>query len=292
MKNLFTSFQRSFSISQQLIALICTLWFIPSNNAPAQQNGIYQSCDFIITETGAKFIRWHAKTAHTYFIQVSDSADHLRKWNYAPLIESGYDHEISHEVNGIAEKGFFRLHYTDQAIPPGKTVETADFDSDGLTNSQEIEPPFPLVATCPLNSDTDGDGLSDGFERTHCFDPNDANPSDPNLGPAGDPDNDGLTNLAEASLGTDPNEPNTDNDTLDDGQDADPTETLIDWQKTAEPKFAVVELVSQDIDDLTFLDLSDKGTVAWSACRILRINRQLIVRRQSSRRAHDRRLRI
>lgn len=111
MKNLFTSFQRSFSISQQssnccFVALICALWLLPSSSAPAQQNGIYQSCDFIITETGAKFIRWHAKTAHTYFIQVSDSADHLRKWNYALLIESGHDQEISHEVNGTPEKGF------------------------------------------------------------------------------------------------------------------------------------------------------------------------------------------
>ncbi len=178
----------------------------------AQPNGIDQPCDFIVNQNGVKILRWHGKPTFTYFIQVSDPSNHLAKWNYTSIIESGNDEVISHDVTSIAEKGFFRLHYTDQAIPPGKTIDTADFDNDGLTNAQEVGVTLPLVATNPLNHDTDGDGLSDGFERTYGFDPNDAHPSDPNLGPAGDPDNDGLTTAQEQAFATNPNNPDTDGD--------------------------------------------------------------------------------
>jgi hypothetical protein len=247
-----------------IIGVLCSFSTLSPLHAQTQpNNGIEQALDFIITENGTKFIRWHAKTAHTYFIQISDPADHLGKWTYAPTIETGNDQEISFEVLGTAEKGFFRLHYTDQAIPPGKTVETADFDGDGLTNSQEIEPPFPLVGTSPLKWDTDGDGLSDGFERTYGFDPNNANPADPNQSPTGDPDNDGLTNLAEATLGTNPNDSNSDGDNFDDGQDADPNDSLVDWQAAPESSYVMIEVEGP----LGFVpypqDLNDKGEVLF-----------------------------
>jgi hypothetical protein len=238
------------SFSAYLILFTC-FWIFTSSLSRAQQNGIEQPCDFLVNESGAKFIRWHAKTARTYFIQISDSTNHLAKWNYAPLIESGHDHEISHEVSADAEKGFFRLHYTDQAIPAGKTVETADFDGDGLTNSQEIEVSLPLVGTSPLKWDTDDDGLSDGWERAHQLDPN--NPSD-----ASDPfPNTTLTNLQanQAVVQAQPNATltNQDGDSLENTDDADPTDTLVDWDPAVESSFAMIEIEGggypQDLND-------------------------------------------
>ena len=74
------------------------------------------------------------------------------------------------------------------------------------------------TGTDPLDPDTDGDGLRDGWEAEHGMDPrvpNDA--SDPRLAPDADPDNDGLANRRESELGTDPFQPDSDNDGLDDG---------------------------------------------------------------------------
>ena len=68
------------------------------------------------------------------------------------------------------------------------------------------------LETDPLNSDTDGDGLPDGWESTNGLDPLDNGTSnlrtgatgDPNHGPNGDPDGDGFTNVQELQNGTKP----------------------------------------------------------------------------------------
>jgi len=63
----------------------------------------------------------------------------------------------------------------------------------------------------PLESDTDGDGMSDGWEVGHGFDPLDS-------ADAGqDTDGDGLSNLTEYLGGTNPVNPDTDGDALPDG---------------------------------------------------------------------------
>ncbi len=71
--------------------------------------------------------------------------------------------------------------------------------------------------TDPLSADTDGDGLSDGWERVSGLDPLDngtrslrsGGTGDPDQGAAGDPDNDGFTNLQELQAGTKPLVPDT-----------------------------------------------------------------------------------
>ena len=163
----------------------------------AQQNGIAQDSEFVIVE-GNKFLQWYGHVGRSYFVQVSDPTDHLRKWNWAPIIESGNDAPISHQVESTTDKGFFRLKYTDQVPGPNEDLDTADFDGDGIANKDEVEPPEGIAQTDPLNPDTDGDGLFDDWENDHGFDPN--NPDENNNGildGLDDNNGNGLTNEQE-----------------------------------------------------------------------------------------------
>jgi hypothetical protein len=181
----------------------------------------------VITVGSDKFLRWHGQADRTYFIQVSDPNDHLRKWTWAPIIETGNDEEISYEVDGTADKGFFRLWFSDQFTndPDGD-----DFDYDGLSNWDEVN----IHQTNPLKWDSDEDGLPDWWEIEHGIDPNDDGSIDPANGANGDPDGDGLTNEFEYWYGADPNLADTDGDGLNDFDEvfvhySSPTSTDSDW---------------------------------------------------------------
>ena len=136
----------------------------------AHADGDSQPLEFVSPPTGKKFIRWYGVTGWTYFVQVSDPADHLKTWTFAPIIEGGKNGTISYEIDepteGLPEKGFFRLKYTDQVPGPNEDEDTADFDGDGISNKDEVDPPEGLAPTDPLNPDTDGDGFWDGEEVT------------------------------------------------------------------------------------------------------------------------------
>ena len=72
--------------------------------------------------------------------------------------------------------------------------------------------------------DSDGDGMSDAYERFFGLDPD--NPADAHL----DSDGDGLSNLQEFARLTDPLAPDTDRDGFDDGVDANPiSRAYIQW---------------------------------------------------------------
>ncbi len=85
---------------------------------------------------------------------------------------------------------------------------------------------FERVGLDPLDPDTDGDELPDGWEHDNFLNP--LNDTDAAL----NPDNDGLTNLEEYQHGTDPNKPDTDGDGISDGQEVlngtDPTKLDTD----------------------------------------------------------------
>jgi hypothetical protein len=77
-----------------------------------------------------------------------------------------------------------------------------------LTDKQEVDR---LPPTNPLDSDSDNDGMSDGWEAAHP-------PLNPLVDDAGlDLDADGLTNYQESLVDTNPNLLDTDGDTLSDG---------------------------------------------------------------------------
>jgi hypothetical protein len=65
--------------------------------------------------------------------------------------------------------------------------------------------------TCPTNSSSDADGMPDGWEINHGFNPRDS--QDGNM----DSDDDGLTNYGEYLNNTDPYDPDSDDDTYLDG---------------------------------------------------------------------------
>jgi H-type lectin domain-containing protein/thrombospondin type 3 repeat protein len=69
-----------------------------------------------------------------------------------------------------------------------------DLDGDGLTNLEEYQ-----IGTLPGDSDTDNDGMDDGWEVTYisCMDPLTDDSS-------ADPDSDGATNITEYGNSTDP----------------------------------------------------------------------------------------
>jgi len=168
----------------------------------AQVNGIEQASD-LVTVGSDKFLRWYGHAGRIYFIQVSDPNDHLKKWTWAPIIESGNDQYISYEVDGTSEKGFFRLKYTDQ---PTTDPDNDDFDGDSISNLDEIS----YYNSDPLDADTDNDGMPDGYEAAYYF--------DLNFDDGGyDYDGDGLTNLGEYTAATEPYYFDTDGDGMNDG---------------------------------------------------------------------------
>ena len=91
-----------------------------------------------------------------------------------------------------------------------------DSDSDGLPDYYEK-----ILGTDPKNADTDGDGLSDGYEVMYLgTDPLKADSDDNGINDGDeDSDNDGLSNLKECELGTDPKNADTDGDGLSDGEE-------------------------------------------------------------------------
>jgi hypothetical protein len=230
----------------------------------AQENGIEQSVKLATMPTGEHVIHWHGKSGRSYFVQVSDENEPLSKWTWAPIIESGNDEEISHEVGGTGDRGFFHLQHTDQVPGLGETLDTADFEADGLSNLDEIAPFAPFVATNPLDPDTDGDGMSDGFERTYGFDPNNSDEDADGIPDgSGDSDGDGLSNSEETTRATDPGNPDSDRDGMIDGADADPTEILVDWEKTGEAIYLLFD-VNAALAEGEAKDLNDEGDVLFS----------------------------
>ena len=163
----FTSLHSTFHVGRSMFNVL-SLILLTVSIAPAQPNRDEQNSE-IVDIPGGRVLRWYGHPNRSYFIQVSDQNDPLGKWNWAPLIEAGNGAEISHQIGGLADNAFFRLKYTGLTPGPGETLDTADFDGDGLSNIDEIKPRPPLLAsdaTDPLDPDSDDDLMTDGWERS------------------------------------------------------------------------------------------------------------------------------
>ena len=88
-----------------------------------------------------------------------------------------------------------------EAICGGELAPDGDADGDGLTNLQEYQ-----LGTNAQLMDTDGDGMPDGWEVTHGFNPLDKTDA------LEDMDGDGLLNVEEYEAGTNPRNIDTDGD--------------------------------------------------------------------------------
>ena len=126
-----------------------------------------------------------------------------------------------------------------------------DSDSDGLPDYYED-----ILGTDKNNPDTDGDGLTDGYEVFYLgTDPLKADSDDNGVNDGDeDPDNDGLSNLKECELGTDPNNSDTDGDGLTDGAE-------VNIHKTDPLKYDTDEDGISDGDEIALeLDPNNSST--------------------------------
>ena len=135
---------------------------------------------------------------------------------------------VQDSVNGVNQSVGFNQYvslstYQVMQFIPGTGTdplnEIVDSDGDGLSDDFERQ-----IGTDPNQPDTDGDGMHDGWEHKYGFNPlvnnDDTNvDSDETNDSTYDADNDGLTNKQEADWGTDPNDDDTDNDGVTDGQE-------------------------------------------------------------------------
>jgi hypothetical protein len=125
----------------------------------------------------------------------------------------GFEHQFSY-INVIIAPGT-----SNRILDPiecGGADE--DPDADGLSNYEEFLGPDRAATTNldwsdPTDTDSDDDGMPDGWEYTYGFDPN--SNADRYL----DPDGDGLVNLGEFYAGSNPQLYDTDADGLPDGQE-------------------------------------------------------------------------
>ena len=124
----------------------------------------------------------------------------------------------------------------------GIHADTTDTDGDGIPDGYELS-----IGTDPNNTDTDCDGFSDGYEMTVLY-------TDPLVyDEDADFDNDGLTNKQEMDLGTNPYLADSDFDGIPDNEDSLPM--LTDPNSDREVSYdvpiniGIFDLVTRYVDD-------------------------------------------
>ena len=157
-------------------------------------------------------------------------------------------------LNDGWEYNYGEFHGVNPLISASGQELASDYDSDGLSLLEES-----IAGTDPGNNDTDGDGLSDGWEVIY----NEMAGVDPLIPAmdkelAEDTDNDGLTLLEEELAGTNPVSNDTDGDKLNDKWEVIYQEYIgIDPLRKISPSSLSSD---SDEDGLTLLNESIAGT--------------------------------
>jgi hypothetical protein len=129
----------------------------------------------------------------------SDNLNNLAEY------QNGTDPQDSDSDNDSLPDGWEVTYNLEPNNDTGEHGATGDPDSDNLNNQSEY-----TKGTHPRNTDTDNDGMPDGWEDSYSL-----NLTGDDSG--GDPDNDNLTNLEEYQKGTNPKSADTDSDGMPDG---------------------------------------------------------------------------
>ncbi len=169
----------------------------------------------LLPQSGSGYkAEWNSKEGLTFFLEYSTD---LQNWSYVPdAIATGtgdrLEYYFDHAPEADHQAIFFRL-VTSKIIAENPSL--ADFDNDGLTNSEEIR-----LGTDPLFYDTDMDLLSDGWEMQYdAFNPLVHDERNSKTGLLGDLDGDGITNFQEMVVSTNPEKWDTDGDGYSDGEE-------------------------------------------------------------------------
>ncbi len=151
-----------------LVPVTCLLGAISADPVPQSPVNFTQGL------LGTYAADWQGVEGRIYFMQWSTD---LVTWQYAPFLDFG-DGMHSRGLESSTDKFFVRLF----------TV-----DDPSITSLEEA-----------MNADLDGDGLSNIFEVTYGYDPNNANSTADGADNAIDPDGDGLSNATENTRGLNP----------------------------------------------------------------------------------------
>ncbi|MCA9888992.1 MAG: hypothetical protein KC546_11500, partial [Anaerolineae bacterium] len=172
------------------------------NNVAPSTGAIYASGSFVTNVNDSCF---EDNLTHAYYAASTVSHDITNNW-WGDATGPGGDASGSGDsIHNVASLTYQPFTTTRPGICNYESAisSTVDTDADGLDDATEI-----VIYGCdPDNSDTNGNGTSDGDDPTDC------------QVTAPDADGDGLSDDIEASLGTDPNNPDSDYDNLTDGEE-------------------------------------------------------------------------